>query len=111
MNSYNDKQQQVDSNRQDIPSTKKNRMSQFSSEQEVNLFFRLRDSLSKHKKIAEAEEALRKLDLRRQQVETEKKAQALRKGGIAPSAVIKSPNPVITKPKLPQTGLPSIRKP
>ena len=84
--------------------------SQFSSEQEVNLFFRLRDSLSKHKKIAEAEEALRKLDLRRQQAETEKKAQALRKGGIAPSPVIKSSNPVITKPKLPQTGLPNIRK-
>lgn len=84
--------------------------SQFSSEQEVNLFFRLRDSLSKHKKIAEAEEALRKLDLQRQQAETEKKAQALRKGGIAPSPVIKSSNPVITKPKLPQTGLPNIRK-
>ena len=83
--------------------------SQFSSEQEVNLFFRLRDSLSEYKKIVEAE-ALCELDLRRQQVETEKKAQALRKGGIAPSPVIKSSNPVITKPKLPQTGLPNIRK-
>lgn len=84
--------------------------SRLESEQEVSLFLELRDFLSEHKKIAEAE-ALHELDLRRRQAEIEKKAQISRRGGITPSTVIKSSNPVITKPKLPQTGLPSIRKP
>ena len=84
--------------------------SKLESEQDVSRFLELRDSLSEYKKIVEAE-ALRELDLRRRQAEIENKAQILRRGRITPSAVIKSPNPVITKPKLPQTGLPSIRKP
>lgn len=78
--------------------------SQFSSEQEVNLFFSLRDSLSKYKKSIEAK-AQREFDSRKQQAKTKKMAQILRK---APSPFIKS---VIAKPKLPQTGLPSTYKP